>query len=161
MTEKMNALSNKKGFTLIEMLVVIAIIAVLVAIVIPVVGNSTDKAAAATNAANLRSIKAEITTAMLTDDNTKYDIDKIESATAATKLSGLLSKDTYTIPTAKACGGKDGVADKADMYVSYNDETHEVTVSYDEAGNFDIDYFVGIADGTATPSESGGQGGGQ
>lgn len=46
---------NKKGFTLIEMLVVIAIIAILVSIIVPVVGNSTAKAAAATNAANLRS----------------------------------------------------------------------------------------------------------
>lgn len=61
---------NKKGFTLIEMLVVIAIIAVLVSIIVPVVSNSTAKAAAATNAANLRSIKAEVTTAMLTTDKT-------------------------------------------------------------------------------------------
>ena len=50
---------NKKGFTLIEMLVVIAIIAVLVAIVVPVVSNSTVKAKAASDAANLRSIIAE------------------------------------------------------------------------------------------------------
>ena len=57
---------NKKGFTLIEMLVVIAIIAVLVSIIIPTVTSATDKAAAATNAANLRSIKAELTTAVLT-----------------------------------------------------------------------------------------------
>ena len=46
---------NKKGFTLIEMLVVIAIIAVLVAIVVPAVGSSTTKAKASTDAANLRS----------------------------------------------------------------------------------------------------------
>ena len=57
---------NKKGFTLIEMLVVIAIIAVLVSIVIPTVTSATDKAAAATNAANLRSVKAEMVTKMLT-----------------------------------------------------------------------------------------------
>ena len=49
-------LRNKKGFTLIEMLVVIAIIAVLVSIVIPVVTNSTAKAEAAADASNLRSI---------------------------------------------------------------------------------------------------------
>ena len=59
---------NKKGFTLIEMLVVIAIIAVLVSIVIPIVGSSTDKAGAATNAANLRAMVAEATTKMLASD---------------------------------------------------------------------------------------------
>ena len=59
---------NKKGFTLIEMLVVIAIIAVLVAIVIPTVTSATDKAEAAAIAANLRSAKAEIVTAMLSGD---------------------------------------------------------------------------------------------
>lgn len=46
----------KKGFTLIEMLVVIAIIAVLVAIIIPTVTSSTNKAKAAVDAANLRSV---------------------------------------------------------------------------------------------------------
>lgn len=50
---------NKKGFTLIEMLVVIAIIAVLVSIIVPTVSSSTDKAKAATDAANLRTIAAE------------------------------------------------------------------------------------------------------
>ena len=45
---------NKKGFTLIEMLVVIAIIAILVAIIIPTVLQSSAKAKAGTDAANLR-----------------------------------------------------------------------------------------------------------
>ena len=56
---------NKKGFTLIEMLVVIAIIAVLVSIVIPVVGNSTEKAKEAADAANIRAAIAEVTTKAL------------------------------------------------------------------------------------------------
>lgn len=64
----MKKLTNKKGFTLIEMLVVIAIIAILVAIIIPVVTNSTEKAAAAADAANMRSYKAEIVTSYLSND---------------------------------------------------------------------------------------------
>lgn len=52
---------NKKGFTLIEMLAVIAIIAVLVAIIVPAVGSSTDKAKASTDAANLRSAMSTAT----------------------------------------------------------------------------------------------------
>lgn len=58
---------NKKGFTLIEMLVVIAIIAVLVSIVIPVVGSATEKAKEAADAANIRAAVAEVTTKALMD----------------------------------------------------------------------------------------------
>ena len=50
---------NKKGFTLIEMLVVIAIIAILVAIIVPTVASSTMKAKGAADAANFRSLQAE------------------------------------------------------------------------------------------------------
>ena len=61
---------NKKGFTLIEMLVVIAIIAVLVSIVIPVVGSATEKAKEAADAANIRAAIAEVTTTALMDGAT-------------------------------------------------------------------------------------------
>ena len=53
-------MKKSKGFTLIEMLVVIAIIAILVAIIVPVVGNSTTKAKAAADAANLRSVASSV-----------------------------------------------------------------------------------------------------
>lgn len=56
---------KKKGFTLVEMLVVIAIVAVLTSIIIPTFKQSTLKAAAATNAANLRAAKGEFTTLKL------------------------------------------------------------------------------------------------
>ena len=65
---------NKKGFTLIEMLVVIAIIAVLVAIVIPVVGNTTAQARAATDAANLRAVYAELNIHVINGDKTVSEI---------------------------------------------------------------------------------------
>lgn len=64
----MKKLTSKKGFTLIEMLVVIAIIAVLVAIIVPTVTNSTAKAKYATDAANLRSAIAECEIKALTED---------------------------------------------------------------------------------------------
>ena len=52
----------RRGFTLVEMLIVIAIVAVLVAIIIPTVSTSTNKAKAAADVSNLRSIlgKADI-----------------------------------------------------------------------------------------------------
>lgn len=67
-------LHSKKGFTLIEMLVVIAIIAILVAVVIPVMGNSTAKAKAAADAANLRAVYAELNIHVLNGEKTIPEI---------------------------------------------------------------------------------------
>ena len=66
--------NDKSGFTLIEMLVVIAIIAILVAIVVPTVGNTTDKAKAATDAANLRAVYAELNMHVLNGEKTIQEI---------------------------------------------------------------------------------------
>ena len=52
--------NNKKGFTLAELLIVVAIIAVLVAIAIPVFTGQLDKAKLATDTANARSAVAEV-----------------------------------------------------------------------------------------------------
>ena len=51
--------TNKKGFTLMEMLIVVAIIAVLVAIAIPTLSGQLKKANEATDAANIRAAYAE------------------------------------------------------------------------------------------------------
>ena len=50
---------NKKGFTLAELLIVVAIIAVLVAIAIPVFTAQLEKSREATDEANLRSVYGE------------------------------------------------------------------------------------------------------
>ena len=51
--------NNKKGFTLAELLIVVAIIAVLTAIAIPVFTAQLEKARQGTDLANLRSAYAE------------------------------------------------------------------------------------------------------
>lgn len=70
-------MKEKKGFTLAELLVVVAIIAVLVAISIPVFSVQLEKAREATDAANIRAAYAEVLTAALTEDqstnNVEYD----------------------------------------------------------------------------------------
>lgn len=59
---------NKKGFTLAELLIVVAIIAVLVAISIPIFSKQLEKARDATSVANLRSAYAEAIAAYMSDD---------------------------------------------------------------------------------------------
>lgn len=57
--EKLSAkLSKNGGFTLVEMLIVVAIIAILVAVSIPLVTTSLEDAQRATDNANLRAAKA-------------------------------------------------------------------------------------------------------
>ena len=58
---------SQKGFTLMEMLIVVAIIAVLVAIAIPVFITLLDNAKEQVDAANLRSATSMAVTAYLTD----------------------------------------------------------------------------------------------
>ena len=79
--EKINMKNNKKGFTLMEMLIVVAIIAVLVAIAIPVLSGTLEKSREATDAANLRAAYAECAIAVL--DGTEANDVKIDSTTKA------------------------------------------------------------------------------
>ena len=60
--------NNKKGFTLMEMLIVVAIIAVLVAIAIPVLSGALEKSREAADAANIRSAYAEVMVCALQDE---------------------------------------------------------------------------------------------
>lgn len=59
---------NKKGFTLAELLVVVAIVGILVAISIPVFTAQLSKARKATNQANLRAAKAAAVAQYMTDE---------------------------------------------------------------------------------------------
>ena len=68
---------NRKGFTLAELLIVVAIIAVLVAIAIPVFTAQLEKSREATDLANVRSAYAEMMTEYLTWDGTS-DIASIQ-----------------------------------------------------------------------------------
>lgn len=112
---------NKKGFTLIEMLVVIAIIAILVAIVVPTVSSATEKAKEATDAANIRSTVAEVTLKGL-DTNADVSATVTMKQTDGFKTLG----DGATI-----CGiaaNNDTVFAKSEVTVKYTASTGVVTI---------------------------------
>lgn len=93
---------NKKGFTLAELLVVVAIIAVLVAIAIPVFTAATDKAEEAVKKANCRSVLAEATVDYLYDmklDTTKYTYDSVEYTASVSDNVIIVSGGGYTCNT--------------------------------------------------------------
>lgn len=97
---------NKKGFTLAELLIVVAIIAVLVAISIPIFSAQLEKAKEATDMANIRSAYAEVIANYLGDstkgyeisvdlksDTTNYESDK-NAEIAGVKYEDILGKDS-------------------------------------------------------------------
>ena len=100
--------NNKKGFTLAELLIVVAIIAVLVAISIPIFSAQLEKSREATDIANIRSAYAEVVTAYLADGEVSdKNIDvtvqqKVPGWTtsdhALTVQTGDLTQSTYPIP---------------------------------------------------------------
>lgn len=78
------------GFTLMEMLIVVAIIAVLVAIAIPTFTASLHKARVAADWANLRAYYAELQADLLTTGEYREDIPDMGS------IDGLFTKTSIT-----------------------------------------------------------------
>lgn len=64
----MKKIKNTKGFTLMEMLIVVAIIAILIAIAIPTFANQMEKAREAADVANIRSAYSEAMVKYLNGD---------------------------------------------------------------------------------------------
>ncbi|MGO4995987.1 type IV pilin protein [Oribacterium sp. Sow4_G1_1] len=79
---------NKKGFTLAELLVVVAIIGVLVAISIPIFSAQLNKAKYATDLANARSIYAELQADYLVNGQQKLTVPgKVEASGASQQIT--------------------------------------------------------------------------
>lgn len=99
--------SNKKGFTLAELLIVVAIIAVLVAIAIPVFTSQLEKSREAVDLANLRAAYAECAAEVIGSDNTESTRTvEITQVTAGfqdqnAKIGKTLVKDDAVLPTVK------------------------------------------------------------
>ena len=71
----MKKIKNNKGFTLMEMLIVVAIIAILVAIAIPSFTTQLEKAREAADIANIRSAYAEAMVKYLDSDTATFPVE--------------------------------------------------------------------------------------
>ena len=85
-------LQNKKGFTLMEMLIVVAIIAILVAIMIPTLTTQLERARETTDLANIRAGYAEAMVSALTSAD--------GSGTNTTTITMTQTKDGFAYVTA-------------------------------------------------------------
>ena len=132
---------NQKGFTLAELLVVVAIIAVLVAVSIPIFTSKLEKSRETTDIANMRAAKAAATVELL--DNEDYNGDAVVSGknteyynTETGKMVGAAADATVGKGTAKNAGmkygtyaaGTDYTSKVISVVINYTDDT--VTVDW-------------------------------
>ena len=141
----MKKIKNTKGFTLMEMLIVVAIIAILIAIAIPTFNSSLNKAKVATDEANIRSGYASVMVEVLTSDK------DITSATYTLNVDASVTK-TGDAATGDAATGT--------AYVTKGDATKVVDAGKKiSIGGVDVDpwgvgnhvtYTVTVKDGETT-----------
>ncbi len=125
----MRRMKNDKGFTLAELLIVVAIIAVLVAVSIPIFTNQLEKSREATDVANFRAAKAAVIVAIL--DGTISADDENNTTYYYHADTGILDKTPVTVPYGEGTD-KNPFGSKAigDVYPSPYDPTKGYTSSY-------------------------------
>ena len=117
---------NRKGFTLAELLIVVAIIAVLVAIAIPVFTTQLEKSREATDMSTVRAAVAEVTTQYLADGaQASYSA----HVTAQQKASGWDNSNNGTLYTR---------VDGSERSVSVPAKLDSYTVTINKSGTISV-----------------------
>ena len=128
----MKKINNKKGFTLAELLIVVAIIAVLAAISIPIFNSQLSKAKEATNTANARSLYATLVADYL-------DNNKIDGTLSGTSLNG------------------EGKIAFGDNVFEFNDQVTSLTISTSDYPTVTLNQKSGASNTFGTTSSSSGE----
>ncbi|MGN0038187.1 MAG: prepilin-type N-terminal cleavage/methylation domain-containing protein [Coriobacteriales bacterium] len=101
----------KRGFTVAELLVVVAIIAVLVAVAIPIFSSQVEKSREATDLANVRSAYGQVMNAAILND-TGSDLYKQQAGTFEARVALKQAADNWAMDTSQLIVGGISFADK-------------------------------------------------
>lgn len=132
----MRKMKNSKGFTLMEMLIVVAIIAILVAIMIPVMTNQLERSREAADAANIRAAYAEVMAAALVGDTSDSNV-TLTGHVYSTTVVATQKQTGWQNTSIEKIGGLDvndttginAVVNPGTWTVSYNEETGAVSIA--------------------------------
>lgn len=124
---------NKKGFTLAELLVVVAIIAVLVAIAIPIFTAQIHKSEVTTDWANVRAYYSELQYDYLVNEEIRND--RLISYATGSPTYKLLSGETMALET-----GRLTIYDASAMFA--DEEGYIVIYTCDRAGVEDDEHYM-------------------
>ena len=135
--------NRRKGFTLAELLIVVAIVGILVAVSIPIFSSQLEKSREATDLANMRAAKALAIAAYYdveSGDKTSPNIGGLSQTTGGGKTvayQGYYNYGSGTFTgieaprTVNGYGGKGTTIDTGNSYTNYNS-----TMDYKEYGIF-------------------------
>jgi prepilin-type N-terminal cleavage/methylation domain-containing protein len=129
---------NNKGFTLVELMVVLLILGILVAIAIPIYNNVTGKANRNAIAANLRTIDGAIMQYLAVEDTTP--------ANAAALQTGLDGKYIQTWPADDPKGTEYSVVSEGTTYKAQVKLTSAITGVGAAEATFDLAQIKDLMD---------------
>lgn len=141
-----------KGFTLAELLIVVAIIGVLVAIAIPIFSGQLEKSREAADAANIRSQYAEVISDALLDGTSVNGKEKYGAVQLKQKKDNWQNTELATNLHSVYAQVKGTPVANGTAWVEYNDSTGQAILHY-EGG-------TGNTTGGSTGGESSGEGSG-
>lgn len=109
--------NNKKGFTLVELVIVVAVMAVLVAVAIPTIGSISDSAKKSVNDTNARTIEsviklAEAEASKNSDGVAELEDSDIDDAITAAKLGITTGTFVYDSTTGTVVVGTEAGEDQ-------------------------------------------------
>ncbi len=136
---------DQSGFTLVEMLSVVAIIAILVAVSIPLVGGALDRARHATDAANERAAKGAMSiywmtgkTAGVEPDTANRDGDYIyyvyDAATGKIEVPTVGTASKSVLPYGKCTAAEHKHDDNQCVYLRYSLKDDSIDLAWAKPG---------------------------
>ena len=108
----MKKVNNKKGFTLAELLVVLAILAILVAVAVPIFTGVLSDAQERVDNANVRAVRAAAVTKILTEDSPSGYTQSANAWTATATVSS--TGDITSLSIADGTTGAEGAVSDGD-----------------------------------------------
>lgn len=117
--------NNKKGFTLVELVIVVAVMAVLVAVAIPTVSSITGSAKKSVGETNARTIESmlklkEAELAKVKDGTVTLNAAEVKEALTAAKLG--ITTDKFVYDPATGMVTHDDTAGDSQILISFADD---------------------------------------